>query len=86
MSKRKRIKVLEAQMHEDRTKCGEIAQSLGDRVSQLKGLLERVKTHPAGSWMSAALSEEDTATCVECKRDFQAWFDFLEEISAVLCE
>ena len=54
-------------------------------IERLRDLLERVRTHPAGSWMSAALSDEDHS-CAELKRDFGAWFDFLGEISVALKE
>ena len=53
-------------------------------IERLRKLYEKAKTHPAGSWMSAALSDEDTFTSVECKRDFQAWFAWLEEVDAAL--
>ena len=65
--------------------CGEQAQDTSAManfdgieeqiVNPLRGVLEKLAKHPAGSWMSAAL--EDPNTCDECKRDFQQWFDDL---------
>ena len=70
---------------EERQYCDDDEFYLASEIqAELVPLLKRILTHPAGSWMSAALSELDTATCAECKRDFRAWFKLLEVFSSMI--
>lgn len=53
-------------------------------LDDVRTMLNEIATHPAGAWMSAAL-HEDSGACDECKRDFEAWFDWLEETGKAIC-